>query len=263
MQQVTNPNLLARLELKQACEFHPLEDAQVRESVVSRVGRAEGVVPTVVFDLDSTLYDVSHRTFYIVREWANEVGRTAYPQVAPQIARLSRDQVTYSIKDLFQALALDLRHAHVEEAWAHLKDFWWERFFTSSYLPHDRPYAGAVEFAKKLHGMGAKLIYLTGRADGPMRPGTEENLSRDGFPLDAQTQVWMKPQMSDDDLEYKKASAAKLAQLPVVASFENEPRNLVALWNALPQSMHIFVDTVCSDAPAAPVKGVYLLRSYV
>jgi len=41
----------------------------------------------------------------------------------------------------------------------------------------------------------------------------------------------------------------------LVASFENEPPNVVALSKVFPDAMHVFVDTVCSDLGAMPVKA--------
>jgi hypothetical protein len=48
----------------------------------------------------------------------------------------------------------------------------------------------------------------------------------------------------------------------VVASFENEPANLLAMQEVLPDAMHVFMATVCSDRPALPGRDLYRIRSF-
>ena len=63
-----------------------------------------------------------------------------------------------------------------------------------------------------------------------------------------------------------KANAARAIhkQGPVLASFENEPKNLVALHGALfPEAMHVFSSRrFCSDNPAEPREGLYKVRGF-
>ena len=100
-----------------------------------------------------------------------------------------------------------------------------ERFFTSEACLHDVPVRGAAAYARRAHGTGVQLVYLTARPER-MRPGTEEVLRRFGFPLPGPgVQLWMKPDdPSVDDEAFKRSAHARLASLGrLVAAFDNEP----------------------------------------
>ena len=141
-----------------------------------------------------------------------------------------------------------------------VKKFWSQRFFASQYLKYDRPYPGAAEFTRKLHALGAEIVYLTGRDEPGMGDGTRSVLLRDGFPWEVErTHLLMKKAAPLSDLEHKKEAAhyiRKHGQL--VASFENEPPNLVALSELFPEAMHVFVDTICSDHPAPAAQRAFI-----
>jgi hypothetical protein len=143
-------------------------------------------------------------------------------------------------------------------------DYWMKTFFTSEYLKYDVPYQGAPEFAQTLHQLGADIVYLTGRDEPNMGEGTRKNLIRDGFPWEREkTHLLMKPYFEMSDLEYKKSAATFIRERgQLVASFENEPPNLAALYQIFPESMHVFVDTVCSDHHASPCDGIYRIAGF-
>ncbi len=145
-----------------------------------------------------------------------------------------------------------------------MRSFWTDRFFTSSYLVHDRPYLGAVKFVQDIYNLGAKVVYLTGRDEPNMGEGTRANLVRDGFPWNVErTQLLMKPEAYMDDLEFKRQAAILVnSQGALIASFENEPPNVAALHELLPDVMHVFVDTVCSEQLARPRKGLYRIPGF-
>jgi hypothetical protein len=144
------------------------------------------------------------------------------------------------------------------------KKFWASRFFTSRYLPYDTAYPGAAEFAQHLYEQNATLVYLTGRDEPGMGDGTRANLIRDGFPWEVpRTHLLMKAESRIPDIDHKRGAADYLKKHgELIASFENEPPNLVALYEKFPEAMHIFVDTVCSDHAALPGKGFYRIRGF-
>ena len=73
----------------------------------------------------------------------------------------------------------------------------------------------------------------------------------------------MKPAREGDDYLYKMAELEKIATLgTIVASFENEPKNLIGMCQRFPQAIHVFVDSVCSDHPALPAESAFLLVSW-
>jgi hypothetical protein len=73
----------------------------------------------------------------------------------------------------------------------------------------------------------------------------------------------MKKHASLPDLEHK-LEAAKYVQThgTLIASFENEPANLSALYHLIPEAMHVYVDTVSSDHSAMVCKGLYRIKGF-
>jgi hypothetical protein len=250
---------LVRHEWVSACGFHELDETEVLNRVLTQAKSSTS--PIIVLDLDSTLYEVRPRTFQILKEWREKAQLSSPFRSAME--KLDLSSVGYSLKDTFRSLGLESDFSTLEE-FQDAKSFWSARFFSSEYLKFDHAYEGAVEFCKNLHGEGAELVYLTGRDEVNMGEGTRLNLLRDGFPLDSQkTHMMLKKSPQDSDVVHKKDSADWINRKgKVVASFENEPVNLIALYEQFPQSMHIFVDTICSDHPAQPREGLYRIRDW-
>jgi hypothetical protein len=255
-----------------ATHFHDLTEDEVLREVARRVSdvraKAEGqhrrAHPLVLLDLDSTLYEVGPRTHQILREWMATEEAQAFPQVCRAIEKLHKSQVGYSLKDTFEAMGLDLTQSEVAHAERLAKKFWAARFFRSEYLQYDHAYEGAARFAQELHRLGAEIVYLTGRDEPGMGDGTRARLKQDGFPwaID-RTHLLMKAAPELDDLEHKLAAGTYVREHgTLVASFENEPPNLVALYDQFPEAMHVFVDTVCSDRPALAGRDLYRIRGF-
>lgn len=254
----------ARKAWVEACEFHPLTNAEVLRQVEKET-RETNLKPTVLLDLDSTLYEVGPRTYQILKEWVASVESSAFAKVREVVAQLKHEHVGYSMIDTFGALGLSHTDATIADAVKSAYQFWGKRFFTNEYLAHDQVYEGAAEFARKLHDAGAELIYLTGRDEPGMGKGTRDRLRQDGFPWEKErTHLLLKKNFHLDDLEHKAGAAEYVKQTGhLVASFENEPPNLVALSDIFPQSMHVFMDTVYSEKPAMPKKGLYRITAFV
>lgn len=255
----------------EACHFHDLSEADVLHEVSRRVsdlkakaGPSRQTHPLVLLDLDSTLYEVGPRTFRILNEWGDSSDSRRFPSVARALTDLKEHHVGYSLKDTFQALGAMIEPAELDAAMAELKKFWADRFFSSPYLPYDRAYPGAAEFTRKIYGLGAEIVYLTGRDEPNMGDGTRANLLRDGFPWQAdRTHLLLKAAAHLPDLGHKQQAADYIRQHgTLVASFENEPANLVALYEIFPEAMHVFVETVCSDHAAIPRQGLYRIRGF-
>lgn len=254
--------VLARTEWVNACQFHDLSEEEVLREVARRVSGSKH--PLVLLDLDSTLYEVGPRTRQILHEWLMDERSARFPLVRTALARMEHHHLGYSLRDTFKAVGLSLDAEEVRKAAEEAKRFWAERFFTSRYLQYDRVYPGAAQFVRELYSLGAELVYLTGRDAPGMGDGTLENLRKDGFPIEtAKTHLLLKPSASMDDLRHKQDAAEYVKKHgSLKASFENEPLNLVALYRLFPESMHVFVDTVCSDHPAAPCEGLYRISCF-
>jgi hypothetical protein len=262
--------LLSRQSWISACRFHDLTEADVLREVSNRVTQLKARAtdrtshPLVLLDLDSTLYEVSSRTYQILKEWQATEESRAHPGIRSALEALDVRQVGYSIHDTLRTLGVLASAKGYDEATHALKAFWAARFFTSEYLSYDHAYPGAAEFTRKIHNLGAEIVYLTGRDEPGMGAGTKENLIRDGFPWDCErTHLLLKAASHHADLEHKKNAAEYIRKHgTLVASFENEPPNLIALQEIFPEAMHVFVDTVCSDHGAKPSDQLYRIRHF-
>lgn len=254
-----------------ACHFHDLTESQVLREVAVRVeklkakaGDRKQAHPLVLLDLDSTLYEVGPRTYQILREWAETDESRAFESVRSAVFKAEPWHVGYSVRDTLMALEVDTDSEAVAPALEAIKKFWAGRFFTSAYLNYDHAYPGAANFTRKLHELGAEIVYLTGRDEPGMGDGTRAMLIRDGFPWDiARTHLLLKKAAHLPDLEHKTEAAHYVREHgTLVASFENEPPNLVALAALFPEAMHVFVDTICSDHPAPRAEGLYRIKGF-
>jgi phosphoglycolate phosphatase-like HAD superfamily hydrolase len=262
---------LIRKEWMSASHFHELTEAEVLLEVAVRVEKLKAAAagrreahPLVLLDLDSTLYEVGPRTYQILREWAQASESAEHALVRDAVFRAEPWHVGYSVRDTLKALDVDADSEAVAPALSAIKDFWTKRFFTSEYLKYDHAYPGAASFTQKLHDLGAEIVYLTGRDEPNMGDGTRAMLVRDGFPWDLErTHLLLKKAAHLPDLEHKMEAAHYVRQHgTLVASFENEPPNLVALSTLFPDAMHVFVDTVCSDHPAPVGKNLYRIKGF-
>lgn len=256
-----NQALLSREEWISACHFLKYSDKEILSQVRRQVIEQDN--PVVLLDLDSTLYDVGHRSFHIFLEWADSRHSHPYPWIRDGLLKMTRDQMGYSVEDTLKNLKLwDEKESQL--ASKDIQKFWFQRFFTNEYLSHDQAYAGASQFVNDLYALGSHIVYLTGRDEPGMGKGTRINLERDGFPHGLpKIQLMMKPLFHLDDLVYKKSVVEKLSETGrLIASFENEPPNVVAFSEQFPDAMHIFVDTVCSETPARVKHGLFRLKSY-
>ncbi len=247
-------------------EFHELTDRELLNAVISDVKQAIAAErrPVVVFDLDSTLFHVAPRTFAILSEWLKTEG----PNHAESVQRLSQFAVQdlgYSVKDLWLKAKLDDESGPEGDALRAAKKYWQERFFSHNYLRHDEPMPGAVEFANAVFDAGSSIFYVTGRDTPSQGFGTLEQLAHHGFPTEERrTRVVLKPRRHMDDREYKSGVIRTSVKNHgvLIANFENEPKNLVAMAEAEPKAKHVFVQTVSSESAAPSGSGLYRISGF-
>ncbi len=213
----------------------------ILQRILDRVARTGGLA---VFDLDSTLFSTQERNFAILSEFIERDGIPPHLKAAAR--RLTTADMGWNIMDDLSRNGFD-DAAHLKE----LRHFWFERFFRSEYLRHDRPLSGAIEFVCAMRAAGAQIVYLTGRDERNMGEGTRASLFTHGFPLDG-CQLRLKPRFEDEDLAFKRSELASLRKLaPVIAAFENEPANANLFCQEFPDADVVFLETVHSpDAPA-------------
>ncbi|MFZ3230506.1 MAG: HAD family hydrolase [Pseudobdellovibrio sp.] len=206
----------------------------------------------VVFDLDSTLFNVSTRTQKILQEFAE----------LHDLDNLKNVEILISDWGVKEAvLRSGYHHETHTEILGKLKDFWFERFFSNSYLHYDVPYAGAIEFVQSLADAKVDIMYLTGRDQYRMGKGTKEVLLKWGFPLE-ERYLFLKPNKSMDDELYKRDWFLKLDRMiyKKIYLFENEPVNVNAILEHCPDVEVIFLDTTHArkqtvTAPIARIKN--------
>jgi hypothetical protein len=263
---MSNGRAKTRNDWIESCEFHPLTNRQVLHEVHARIERERGagVQPVLLLDLDSTLYKVEPRSHQIIREWLEHPDSHAYPAVRKRLAELEAKHLGYSLHDTFAQLGLTAKDPGVEEVLKAAYQFWGKRFFTNEYLSFDHAYPSAPEFVQRAYELGTEIVYLTGRDEPGMGAGTRARLLADRFPFEIpRTHLLLKKNFELDDLAHKSEAAHYIRNLgSLVASFENEPPNLIALSELFPQAMHVFVDTVYSERPALPKTGLYRITGF-
>lgn len=212
--------------------------ARIDEATVS------GVVPVVVFDLDSTLFSTQERNWAILAEFVAVEGRP--PRLIEVVATLGPESMGWNVME-------DLRRAGFDHVPTldELRDFWFERFFRDAYLHHDRPLPGAVEFARDVHAAGGHIVYLTGRDEPNMGQGTRRALTGRGFPFECdRADLMLKPRFDEPDLEFKRRACEDVRKLgTVLGVFENEPVNANLFADAFPDADVFFLETVHSPDP--------------
>lgn len=219
--------------------------------------------PTLVFDLDSTLFEVRGRTLAIVREFFRANGEHS-SDWQEWIRRFAPQDLAYSLEETWRVGGKDPLAAGVPQLLAQLRAYWDKRFFSDHYLAHDFPFPGARHYVRVHWGMGAKIVYLTGR-DGPrMGRGTVAQLRHWGFPVcDRSAQLVMKPERTQDDTEFKSDYLRELrTRESVLAIFDNEPAHFAQFEKQIPDAILVFCHTTCSVKPADPVKKIFKIHDF-
>ncbi len=195
-----------------------------------------------VFDLDSTLFNVSYRTQKILNEFAEAH--------QPQLKDVEILHTDWGLKESLARAGFDSEeHPEIHK---HIKKYWMDRFFTNEYLHYDVPYLGATAFTQKLALKEFEIHYLTGRDVHRMGAGTEEVLLKWGFPLKPH-HLHLKPHRSMNDHEFKVNWVHHHFPVTDLKSknqklffFENEPVNINALGQLRPDIQIVYLDTTHS-----------------
>lgn len=202
---------------------------------ISRELRAQNLRSLAVFDLDSTLFNVSTRTRQILAEFAE-----AYNQPALKAVEVKMED--WGIKEAVFRAGYTIEKD--QELLMSLRDFWRDRFFSNDYIHYDVPYAGAVSYVLELAETGCEIKYLTGRDQHRMGKGSEEVLKKWGFPCET-GQLVLKPERTLDDELFKNDWFLDLDRTPYskIYFFENEPVNINAVAKSCPEIEIIFIET--------------------
>ena len=228
------------------------------DAVLDQIGSlsAEGELPVVVFDLDSTLFNTAGRHLAILRAFADEE-----PHVRSLVDELSLQDFGWAVEEPLLARGFD--HAPTLER---LRSFWFDRFFDGDWVGHDHPAEGAVDYVQEAWRRGALIYYLTGRHVGGMDAGTARALANRGFPFwHGRTVLHLKPDFHTPDKPFKDQAiqAIRSHRGEVVATFENEPPNANLFLSAFPEAHHFLVGDVCHPGGEAPDPRLIKIPDFV
>ena len=196
-----------------------------------------------VFDIDSTLYDVTPRNQEIVRDFGH-TSDLLEPSLKDTLKSFNSESNDWGIKAGLMRLNLPLLNRLLIDS---IKEHWNQFFFSDKFLHLDQVYPGAIDFVQALNKI-SPVYYLTGRDIARMGAGTIEQLKASNFPLDSQRdKLILKPEKSLLDHDYKVEELKKLTEdFSEIHFFENEPVILNAVHDQLPDVKLYYVESVNS-----------------
>lgn len=219
-----------------------------------------GVLPLLVFDLDSTIFSTAPRNLQILKEFIERHG-AGHAQLQRILDSVQTSDMGWNIHDDLLRLGIEDRGLL-----ASVKSFWYQRFFSDEYVLHDTPVPGAVDFVNACHQRGAMIYYLTGRHVGGMEVGTVQALTRQGFPFwHGRAALHLKPSFDMNDQAFKDEALADIRSYRgrVVATFENEPGNANLFARAFPDALHYLLLTIHSPGAEKPSPELIASEDFV
>lgn len=205
----------------------------------------------VVFDLDSTLFNVAPRFSRIIKDFCHEsTMQKKYPKAIEKLSQVEIQSHPYYLKTFMKQIGLEDQSP---DFYKEVFEYWKTRFFHNDYVIFDEPEQGAVEFVRYLYQKNVHIIYLTGRDEPRMKKGTLESLKKWNFPLDHSTaELILKPTPELEDSVFKRDYLKIFPQNEDVWFFENEPVNIHLVSQDCPHVKIIFFDSVHSGKAPAP-----------
>ncbi len=207
-----------------------------------------------VFDLDSTLFDVSPRIQRILEDLRDhpEIQKD-HPEIIPYLQNVRTHRADWGIKAALMR-AFEKMSPPSLKFNTDAQEFWAQHFFSNEYLHFDHPVEGAVDFVGTLHKMGVEIAYLTGRDWERMGPGTVEVLKKWSFPTpedstpESPIRLAMKPVKGADDSLFKSGwfESLKPHAYSEVLFFENEPKIIHYVQENHPEIQIFFMETTHS-----------------
>lgn len=197
-----------------------------------------------IFDLDSTLYDLTRRVTAIVDRFSRDpIMRQKFPEACERLQAVEVRRTDWGLAEPLGRLNIDkVTHPDLVRE---LQAAWVKGFFSNDFLDRDFPLPGAVDFVEQCLAANGHVLYLTGRDTPRMGVGTEKSLRESGFPVHLhRARLMLKPDASHGDAEFKADVISSLTeQYKHIWLFENEPVNINAVLRQAPSVKIVFVDT--------------------
>lgn len=214
------------------------------QTILETIKRSPPGECLAVFDLDSTLYDLTLRVSAIIDRFAKSPGaRARFPEACARLADVEIRRTDWGLREPLGRIGIT--SSQYPEFVNEIQAAWALGFFSNDFLAHDFPLPGAVAFVEHCLAAGSEVLYLTGRDTPRMGAGTEMSLKQCGFPLDGvKSRLHLKPDAANDDAQFKADVIDELSRrYPQIWLFENEPVNINAVLKRTPQVEIIFIDT--------------------
>ncbi len=197
-----------------------------------------------IFDLDSTLYDLTDRKQQIVLSYLKIAEKLSkFPNECDRLKHIQVHKNEFGIDEALSRVGLT--QAQQPAFYEDVYKYWEFYFFHNDFLRYDVTIDGAVEYVRKVDALGAQVIYLTGRDEPRMGEGTLASLKASGFPLEKNSiQICMKPHSKVEDHDFKLDFMNSLEEnFKEVWLFENEPVNINLIEKHFPATRFVFIDT--------------------
>lgn len=197
-----------------------------------------------IFDLDSTLFNVTKRSQEILRDFAQEPNIAhKFPYESKILTKIETFHNDWGVKR-----AVERQGITNSEFFILLRDYWIEHFFSNNYLHKDFPYNGAVDFVNDIRDYGANIMYLTGRDEKSMLHGTVTSLKHWQFPLNSPgVELKLKPGKHLIDADFKLEEISRIeSQHDFICFFENEPVIINRILSLRPKVHVVYMDSVHS-----------------
>ncbi len=167
---------------------------------------------TLIFDIDSTIFDVTPRNQDILNLFLH-----------------TKEDISnnYTLNPFDWGIERFLKDNNSEKIKKNAKQFWSKHFFSGTFLNSDVPYPMAIESIRNFSQLGFEILYLTGRDSFRMREGTLKQLKHWKLPLIANNDLITKPNKNLKDGPYKAESIKNIIKnrhkKTEFLFFDNEP----------------------------------------
>ncbi len=197
-----------------------------------------------IFDLDSTLYDLTDRKQQILLRFLSQHENIAkYSGECKKLKKIEVRKNEFGIDEALTRVGISAKEN--PEFYKIVYAYWIDYFFHNDFLKFDTTFPGAVEYVQKILNLGATIIYLSGRDVPRMMTGTLLSLENSGFPIKkANIEVCLKSHSSVSDHQFKLDFMIALqSKYKEVWLFENEPVNINLIEKHCPSIKFVFIDS--------------------